>query len=298
MLSSSSISASVARLWPLALTDAELRDGVDAILHIFAGQPAPGSPGGTAVEPGGSACTVGRVRDAYPFLDAHIERSRRSANLYEILTYSGVEPHVLLAVLRHEIEHILQYRQTQALTTTSKLYAHGVASQLGEDSVVFRVLYASLPTERAADEAGRRLARATLGDPANSLRGGPHDTLIFGPADAPAADELCSRTTTHLAILPDWFGAAALDQFPLTCGPRQATGHFCDYLMPGTGIPHAEALAAHPEFRAVKDQILKAGGRLDEHRSSSAETRATLRPLLLQAETIGQTMLKTTLPTG
>jgi hypothetical protein len=63
--------------------------------------------------------------------------------------------------------------------------------------------------------------------------------------------------------------------------------------MPGTGISHVEALDAHPAFRTVKDQILKAGGRLDERRSSPAETRAVLRPLLLQAEAIGQALLAT-----
>jgi hypothetical protein len=213
--------------------------------------------------------------------------------VYEILTYSGVEPHVLLAVLRHELEHILQYRQTEALTSASKIHAHGLASKLGEGSVVFRVLYASLPTERAADAAGRRLAHLTLGAPDLSLRGGPHDTLLFGRDDAPAAEELCSRFIAHLALVPELFGKAALDQLPLKCGALHATAHFCDYLMPGTGIPHIEALTAHPEFRSIRDEILKTGGRLGEHQSSSSETRAILRPLLRQAETIGQTLLAT-----
>jgi hypothetical protein len=212
-------SASAARLWRMALSDAGLQDGVDAILHIFGGQPDLGSPTGTAVEPGYSAYDVDRVRDAYPFPATHIERSRRFANVYEILTYSGLGEHVLLAVLRHELEHILQYRHNEALTKASKFYAHGLASKLGEDSVVFRVFYASLPTERAADAAGRRLACATLGDPATSLRGGPHDTLLFGPDDAPAAEELCSRVTAHLALLPEWFGEAALEQLPPSAAP-------------------------------------------------------------------------------
>lgn len=134
----------------------------EAILHVFDGLPRLGAPGATAIEPGACAWEIAGA-EGFDFVHEQQMRSFENTAIYEVLTFDGYTERAQLAVLRHELEHVRQYRQSMYLLRASTAIRVGLTTTLCDHRTIAGSLYIAMPTERAADQAGRRLAVATFG---------------------------------------------------------------------------------------------------------------------------------------
>jgi hypothetical protein len=269
----------IAARWQLALTDAGLSDGRDAILHVFEGINEPGMPGAMAVEPGSSAWDVAAYE--FPFLAQQADRSRANREVYEVLAYDGFSDRAQLAVLRHELEHVRQQRLERYLLRASTAIQYGIVAHLPR--VVAHSLYIALPTERAADAAGRRLAVATLGPPTPNEAGRGNDVLLFGPDDGPSEDEIRWRMLANVLILPAYTADAAKACFALDFDRGVMLGDLADGLCPDVGRGIAERLLSDDGFQDARRRLIHAMEQIGAS-DPPAPIRVALRRLVLQAE--------------
>jgi hypothetical protein len=273
------VTPAIAARWEIALADAGLRDGQDAVLHMFDGVNEPTAPGGMAVEPGECAWDVAGTR--FPFMAQQADRSFASRDVYEILAYSGFSERVQLALFRHELEHARQWRLSRFLLRASAAIEGGLLEHL--PPLVARSLYIAMPTERAADAAGRRLAVSIFGLSPPSEAGRGHDVLLFGPDDAPDDAEINLRMLANLMFLPVYTADSAIARFKLQTDRGIALGVLADELCPGTGWDIARRLLEEEGFQAARRQLVDT---LEHIRSEDAPAtvREALRRLVLQAE--------------
>ncbi len=268
----------VAARWQLALVDAGLSDGDDAILHVFDGVNEPGAPGGMAVEPGSCAWEVAAYQ--FPFVAQQADRSRANLGVYEVLGYAGFSDRAQLAVFRHELEHVRQRRLALYLLRVSTAIQHGLLANL--PPVVARSLYIALPTERAADAAGRRLALDALGPPTADEADRGHDVLLFGPDDGPSDAEIRWRMLANLMILPVYTADAAIACFGLDVERGVVLGDLADGLCPDEGRGIAERLLHDEGFQAARRRLVDAMELADQ--GAPAAVREAIRRLVLDAE--------------
>jgi hypothetical protein len=264
----------IAARWQLALGDAGLRDGDDAILHVFEGVNEPGLPGAMAVEPGSCACEAEVAGFKFPFRVEEMERSLASRDVYEILIYSGFPPRAQLAVLRHELEHVRQFGLSLYLLRASTAILEGLLANV--PNALARSLYIALPTERAADAAGRRLSRAALGPATEADRGRGHDVLLLGPDDGPSDAEIRWRMLANLMVLPVWTADAAIACFCLQLSREEALANLADGLCPDEGPGIAELrLHQQKHWLAVAQHMLDRRGWRSrvEHNADGAEVQ-------------------------
>jgi hypothetical protein len=274
-----SMTTATAARWKLALADAGLIDGRDAILHVFEGINEPGMPGAMAVEPGSSAWDV--AANEFPFLAQQADRSRTNRDIYEVLAYDGFSDRAQLAVLRHELEHVRQRRLARYLLRASTAIRHGLVAHLPR--VVAHSLYIALPTERAADAAGRRLAVATLGPPTAAEAGRGNDVLLFGPDDGPSEDEIRWRMLANVLILPAYTADAAKACFELDFEREVMLGDLADGLCPDVGRGIAERLLNDYGFQGARRRLIHAMEQVGAS-DPPAPIRDALRRLVLDAE--------------
>jgi hypothetical protein len=272
------MTADVAARWQLALADAGVSHG-DAILHVFEGVNEPGQPGAMAVEPGSSAWEVAAYE--FPFFAPQADRSRAHRDVYEVLAYAGFSDRAQLAVLRHELEHVRQWRLALYLLRASTAIQRGLVEHL--PLVVARSLYIALPTERAADAAGRRLAVASLGPPTADELGCGNDVLLFGPDDAPSDDEIRWRMLANVMILPVYTADAAIACFELEAERGVVLGDLADGLCPDEGRGIAERLRSDEGFQGARRRLIEAMEQVGAG-DPPAVVRDALRRLVLDAE--------------
>lgn len=270
--------------WQLALADAELTDGEDAILHVFDGLPGPGV-GASAVEPGATGWEVEGRR--FHFMPEQQERSFANRGIYEVLTYAEYAERAQLAVLRHELEHVRQYRHSEFLLRASTAIKGGLEDHLGNVPALLGSLYIALPTERAADQAGRRLAVSILGPPRTHERGTGHDVLLFGADDGPPDSEIAPRMVTNLMLLPVWTGESAVRRFelPITEWNRAVLG-LAELLCPGEAEAFVAAVEADGSFEAARQLLINAM-RAVAPSDPPEHVRASIREAVLAAEAAG-----------
>jgi hypothetical protein len=274
------MTAAIAARWRLALADAELRDGDDVILHVFDGMNEPGEPGAMAVEPGSSAWEVAAYE--FPFVAQQADRSRANCEVYEVLAYAGFSDRSQLAVLRHELEHVRQRRLALYLLRASTAIQRGlIAAPL--PTLVARSLYIALPTERAADAAGRHLAIEALGPPTADEAGKGHDVLLFGPDDGPSEEEIRWRMLANMMILPASTADAAIACFKVNATREAVLGDLADGLCPDEGRELAERLLRDQRFQTARQRLLDAMKQVGAA-DPPGSVRDTLRRLVLNAE--------------
>jgi hypothetical protein len=279
------VTAAIQRLWLTALADAGIEDVVEAILHVFDGLPRPGASGATAIEPGACAWEIAGA-EGFDFVHEQQMRSFENTAIYEVLTFDGYTDRAQLAVLRHELEHVRQYRQSMYLLRASTAIRVGLTTNLRDHRTIVGSLYIAMPTERAADQAGRRLAVAKFGAAPDSERGANHDVLLlFGRDDGPAGAELAWRMVANLMFLPTYSGQAAIKCFDI---PFEDAGRavlaLAELMWPGKGGSFASALAGDSGFQQARRR-LDAGMEAARAISEPSVVRETLRRLVLEAET-------------
>jgi hypothetical protein len=269
----------IAARWRLALADAGLSDGDDAILHVFEGVNEPGEPGAMAVEPGSCAWEVAAYE--FPFFAQQADRSRANRDVYEVLGYAGFSDRAQLAVFRHELEHVRQWRLALYLLRSSTAIQRGLIAHL--PLVVARSLYIALPTERAADAAGRRLTVGTLGPPTSDEAGRGHDVLLFGPDDSPSEGEIRWRMLANVMFLPAYTADAAIACFELDVDRGVVLADLADGLCPDEGRGIVERLLTDEDFNAARRRLIDAMEQVGPG-DPPAAVRDALRRLVLDAE--------------
>lgn len=291
------VTSAIQRLWLTALADAGIEDEVEAILHVFNGLPRPGAPGATAIEPVACAWEIAGA-EGFDFVHEQQMRSFENTAIYEVLTFDGYTERAQLAVLRHELEHVRQYRQSVYLLRASSSIHVGLETNLRDHRTIVGSLYIAMPTERAADEAGRRLAVAAFGAAPESERGANHDVLLFGRDDGPASTELAWRMIANLMFLPNWSGKGVIMVFDLPFSDAgRAIGELAEEVWPGKGRAFAIALLNDPGFQQARRRLV-AGMEAARAVGEPSAVRETLRRLVLEAETAAGEVASVTAAAG
>jgi hypothetical protein len=116
----------------------------------FDGEPGPGEPWATYVQPGVDAWE--KCGSQYPFSFDELELVAAAAVDHRILIRTGGSDLEVMALLRHELRHAEQYEHDEHLDRIAGVLAKGLLGMYG-DTVAFRILYAATPTERDANAA-------------------------------------------------------------------------------------------------------------------------------------------------
>jgi hypothetical protein len=144
-------------------------------------------------------------------------------------------------------------------------------------------LYIALPTERAADAAGRRLAVATLGPPTANEAGCGNDVLLFGPDDGPSDEEIRWRMLANVLFLPTCTADAAKACFELDLDRGAMLGDLANGLCPDQGRGIVERLLSDEGFQGARLRLVDATERVGAS-DPPAPIRDALRHLVLNAE--------------
>jgi hypothetical protein len=134
----------------------------------------------------------------------------------------------------------------------------GLEEHLAHLPSLVRSLYIALPTERAADAAGRRLTTTVVGEPPSALRGTGHDVLLFGPDDGPDESEIGWRMLANLMLLPVWTADSAIRRFELTASRRLVLDDLSDALCPGEGVAIGSRLRDAREYQDARRKLISA----------------------------------------
>jgi hypothetical protein len=269
-------------LWRLALDDARLREG-DVELFLFDEVGSGFPPAAMAVEPGLGAWEV--AGDEFPFGPGEIERSMSTREGWQILIFVDPEPHVLLAIMRHELEHVLQHGQNPNLLLAAWALGQGLETSVDPSSLGFRALYAAIATERASDAAGRQLALRHLGPAPERLRDGPHKTLLFEPTPGPPASELPIRMIGELALMGEIAARGAIGNlFDVDVTESDALESLADYLVEGSGPALYNVLNEDSRMIELRQDLTT---QIDHARPADAEeARGLFRGVVVRAEEV------------
>jgi hypothetical protein len=270
-------------LWQLALDDARPCEDKDVELFLFDDAGSRFPPRAMTVEPGLCAWEV--AGDEFPFLPEDVERSMRTREGWQILIFVDAEAHVLLAIMRHELEHVLQHRQNPNLPLTAWALGQGLETSVDPSSLGFRALYAAIATERAADAAGRQLALRCLGPAPEQLRDGPHKTLLFEPTPGPPASELPIRMIGELALMPTIAARGAIGNlFDVDVTAADALESLADYLVEGSGPALYDALNRDSRITRLREDL---ASQIDHAKPADAEeARRVFRGVVVRGEEV------------
>ena len=268
-------------LWDIALKDAGL-DAQRIELFVFEGRAPSSTPAAVSVPPGRVAWE--EAGQDFPFSGEDQERSLRAQDRDEILIFTE-EPYVLLAILRHELEHVLQNQRNPFLLHIAGALSAGLRAMLGEGSPAFRALYASLATERAADAAGRNLALRQFGPPTARHREGRHSTLLFDDADGPSVSQLPIRMLGLLALMPAPAVRACVGHlFPSDTSDKSAIDTLADGVLPNLGPQLFDVLARNPALDQLRAEL---GASIGHYSLADVRLlRLQLRRIMLSAESL------------
>jgi len=270
-------------LWRLALDDARLCEGEDVELFLFDEIPSPSAPPAMTIEPGLCAWEV--AGEEFPFLPEDVDRSRGTRDRPQVLIYVDPDSHALLAILRHELEHVLQHRQNPNLLLAAWALAQGLERSVDPGSLSFRALYATIATERAADAAGRQLALRYLGPAPEQLRDGPHKTLLFEQAPGPPASELPTRMIGDLALMPGIAARGSIGSlFDVSATESDALESLADYLLEGSGPALYNTLSEDARIARLRKELAR---KLDHAKPADAEeARRLFRGIVMGVEEV------------
>ena len=272
-----------ADLWRLALDDARLHDGEDVELFVFDDIPPPSTPPAMTVEPGLCAWEV--AGKEFPFRPDDVDRSRGTREGWQILVFVDPDPHVLLAIMRHGFEHVVQHGQNPNLLLAAWALGQGLEMSVDPSSLGFRALYAAIATERAADAAGRQFALQCLGPAPEELRDGPHKTLLLEPTPGPPASELPIRMIGELALMGEIAARGAIGNlFDVDVTAADALESLADYLVEGSGPALYDALNRDSRITRLREDL---ASQIDHAKPADAdEARGLFRGIVVRGEEV------------
>jgi hypothetical protein len=176
------------RCWTTACAHAGLQPGQDLRLHYVPGDSGRSS-GGIHLHPGSEA-----VRDPdWPFASNQLHDANRKDNrrAHRIAVRDCDDEPTAVALLRHELEHALQYRYSEAAYALQGVAqdaaALAIREQRPETLEGSALLYNVLPHEQDANRAASTCVRALFSEEVlEPLRRGPSSQL-FRETDHPAS---------------------------------------------------------------------------------------------------------------
>ncbi len=196
-------------LWQSALCDAHLSGGVTVRLLTFEGAARPGEPWGSYVQPGVSS--FGTLGGRFPFFADHIDQARIDQPFHQILLRTGAPPHVLLGVMRHELEHLRQFLRDPAASTLGSVVAPALERSIAPLPGAYFPLYGMLPNEIDANAAATSLAVRVLGRPSETLIRGTHAPLLTTTSSSGSPELLTIRMLGVAALFQDTLAEAAYE---------------------------------------------------------------------------------------
>jgi hypothetical protein len=220
-------------------------------LLTFPGRPDLGMPWGSSVEPGCDAwATCGHQ---YRFTAVQQQEGAVARDVHQVLVHTGAPAPVILALMRHELEHVRQHHQSLWITRASTALNRSVEVLTEDLPGAFWGVYPLLPAEQDASAAGSRLAHSRC-DPLDVLASGAeHGSLLFTERSSGLIEELPARLIGLAALFPFLFGDAVRELFAQQADPHVAAGLLVEELLPPVGRELYAACMLDGEIARVRD---------------------------------------------
>jgi hypothetical protein len=169
-------------LWKIAREDAEL--SVDPLLLAFAGTPPPDADWARHFPPQSTA----GMASPYSYDEWQAIDDPATLHRHRVALYIHRDERVVLAMMRHELEHVCQAEASRALYETAEIVHASLGPVYGPVGLAgSRSVYNVVPIEREANRASARLVRKRFGRPEHALRYGEHGVLFREPPKEPRA---------------------------------------------------------------------------------------------------------------
>jgi hypothetical protein len=243
------------RLWTAARAHARVPDEFAVQLITFHGEPDGEAPWGCWFEPGSDAFKDGR--HLFRFSEAERRQAEQGRAGHQVLVYTGAPDQVLIALMRHELEHVRQFAQGIYVSRAAGILARTFQLLVEPDLPgAFRGLYPYLPTEQDACARGTALARDSFGPPPLAMLASPHATLLTTASMSGDLASLPARLTGMLAIVPDLAGKAIAERYPTYAAePMTGLAEVAQGLVPCCGGELLAACMMDPETSRVRDRL-------------------------------------------
>lgn len=242
------MAVNVDRLWALARADVAVASDLDVRLMTFPGRPDPGMPWGSSVEPGCDAwMTLG---GHYRFTAAEQQQAAVERDCHQVLVHVGASAPIVLAVMRHELEHVRQFEQSLYITRVNTALREEFARIMAGLPGAFLGLYPLLPAEQDASAASTRLVHRHFDAMTLLTVGVEHRSLLFTDRSSGVPEGLPARLIGIAAIYPVLFGEAVRELFLPQADPDRAACDLMKLLLPRFG---EELYAACRLDRAISD---------------------------------------------
>lgn len=223
----------VSQLWDAALADVAL--DVPVKLMIFeAARRQHDAPWACHVEPN---CNAWEAQGhLFSFLPEHQEQALRDVAFHQVLVHDGVADEVLLGLMRHELEHARQLRQSLWIARANSGLNRAAERVFEELPQAFRGLYPWLPGERDASAAATRLVVSVFGvDIVARYARTPHGSLLGTQSRSGPYETLPQRLIGTAALWPEEFDDALNDLFGFSTEPQRAAAELADALLGANG---------------------------------------------------------------
>jgi hypothetical protein len=196
--------AEIERRWLEACANADVEAGVEAHLEVIPGSPANSANFAVHYHPGHVINTTGFPDKLFPLTEEQRAtfNSAGVRDTHRIAVFTHVDPRVLSALLRHELQHVRQFRSHRQAYCHTDL-ANGVLGNVYGSRNGSGALLNAAPLEQEANLAASRYLRSLDGEPTADELAGLHATVL-GQVDLPwGEDDLPAETLAFLALHPD-----------------------------------------------------------------------------------------------
>jgi hypothetical protein len=250
--------ARVQALWRTARKDVALPEDLAIGLMAFPGELSAANSLGDSVEPGCDAWE--KLGNNYFFTPELQEQAIREQGIHQVLVHAELPDVVLLALMRHELEHVRQHVQSLWITRTSTSLNRAFERCLEPLPGAFRGLYPHLPCEQDASAAATRLAKEQFSADAVARAAAGHTTLLGTERPSGPYESLPQRLIALAALHPDLFDAAVRELFlPAVEQEQRPAQVMASGLLGDEDGPRLYAAClVDPEISRVRDRLVHA----------------------------------------
>lgn len=170
------VGVSVDALWQLALADAGL--SVDPLRLDFSGPPPPDADWARHFPPGSRAGAF----SPYGYAEQQAVDAAATLHRHRILIYIHPDKRVVLAMMRHELEHVSQADASLPVYEAAEVLRDSLTPIYAPLNLAgSAAIYNALPNERDANRVSAILVCEHYGESPDSLRFGDHGSLFREP---------------------------------------------------------------------------------------------------------------------
>jgi hypothetical protein len=242
-------------LWEVAQRHVALAPGVSVQLICFEGEPDPGQPWGSSVEPACDAFETLGLR--YRFFEEHRQLADAGRAGHQVLVHTGVPAPVLLALMRHELEHVRQYEQGVMIVRANEVVNRTFEVLTEHMPGAFMGLYPLLPAEQEASAQATALVRSEFGALPDELTAGPHHSLLTAEAMSGPVATLPARMIALLSLYPENSGSAFVERYTPDAEPIPALLALAEGLLGSDGIRLLAECSQDAALRAASEALIE-----------------------------------------